>query len=236
MEEQKKKKKRIWPIFLIAGIVVFIGAIAILLIVLFVVSTIILKKADESRNYNFTYGNLIEDMNMSNKPATVITQNGDPYDYTFINDAITKDANEVKAWITNYYPGSSIQKSKYNGGELWTVTSTNPMNPISVSGVTVNYDQIDFNFLDGYLYKIDFVQNGGDATELDNLYKAFMFKYTYVGPNEDKGNFITKLSDPTYEYTRYWWFERDFDGFYDIILERTVKRSMSIIKVCFEKL
>lgn len=232
MKEEKKKKK-LWPIFLIIGIVVAVAAI--LLIAVITVAAIFIGKTEKSVN-SFTYGDLIETMDMSKKPATVITESGEPFDYTYINDLLTKDSTAVEDWINNFYPGSSIQKNKYtNGDEYWVVTSSTSMNPVSVSGITFNYDKFNVSFIDGYAHEIDFIQSGGDVTEFNTLYNAIMFKYTYTGPNTKKLGFPANLLDPTYESISYFWGSNEFDGFYNLWLERTVSNSQAEIKLKFDK-
>ena len=113
MEAEKNiegnKKKRIWPIFLIIGIVVCLAAIV--LIAILIIGAIFIKSAAGGSNTNtYSYANTVATMNTTNKPATVTTKTGSPYDYTIINDLITKDDVTVEAWINQYYPGSTIQK------------------------------------------------------------------------------------------------------------------------------
>ena len=235
VQKEQKKKKKIWPIILIAGIVALVIAI-LFFIVFFIAAILLFNKADESNNhFNYSYADLMADTDMSKRPETVITASGEPYDYTFVNDAVTQDAFSVEAWINKYYPGSSIQKTKSNVGEIWTITSPNTMNPVSINGVLIYYDEIEFNIMDGYAQKVTFVQNGGGEAELNDLHKAFQFKYTYAAPQENKGNAISKLTDPTYESTSYWWFSNEFDGFYNLILEREVANSQSKIKVSIQR-
>ena len=226
----EKKKRKLWPIFLIIGIVLAIAAI--LLIVVVVIGAIFIKKASNDMGASFTYEDYIANIDMSKKPETIMTPSGDPYDYTFINDAITKDSSSVEDWINKYYPGSSIQKTKASGhDEFWTVTSLNPMNPISVKGVVVNYDKVEIYIQDGYGYKIYFVQSGGDETKFDNLYKSLMFKLTYTAPNVTEASLFNKT-----ESTRYLWSQYEFDDFYWLELERDVTNSQAEIKVAFSVL
>ena len=174
--EEGKQKKRIWPFFLIAGIVVVLAAI--FLIVALIVGGIIFLVAYNSNsknNYSYSYANTVATMNTSNMPTTVNTPIGTPYDYTFVNDGLTKDSSGVEAWINKYYPGSTIQKNLYNseGDGLWEVNSTTPMNSVSIDGVIVNYDEINIRFSDGYAEVIMFIVDGSDMSLFNSMYKDF---------------------------------------------------------------
>ena len=235
---EEKKERRIWPIFLIAGIVVVLAAI--FLIVALIVGGIIFLVAYNSNsknNYSYSYANTVATMNTSNMPTTVNTPIGTPYDYTFVNDGLTKDPSGVEAWINNYYPGSTIQKNMYNseGDGSWIVTSATPMNPVSIGGVVINYNEIDIRFSDGYAEVIMFIVDGSDMSLFNSMYKDFEALYgpqqVYVGDVD----FFTKLTIPDYEYLSYSWYDSEFDGYYSLILTRTVAQSQEEIIVSIEK-
>ena len=235
---EEKKERRIWPIFLIAGIVVVLAAI--FLIVALIVGGIIFLVAYNSNsknNYSYSYANTVATMNTSNMPTTVNTPIGTPYDYTFVNDGLTKDPSGVEAWINNYYPGSTIQKNMYNseGDGSWIVTSATPMNPVSIGGVVINYNEIDIRFSDGYAEVIMFIVDGSDRSLFNSMYKDFEALYgpqqVYVGDVD----FFTKLTIPDYEYLSYSWYDSEFDGYYSLILTRTVAQSQEEIIVSIEK-
>ena len=176
-------------------------------------------------------------MNTSNMPTTVNTPIGTPYDYTFVNDGLTKDSSGVEAWINKYYPGSTIQKNSYNseGDGLWVVNSTTPMNSVSIDGVIVNYDEINIRFSDGYAEVIMFVLDGSDMSLFNSMYKDFEALYgpqqVYVG----EVDLLTQLTDPSYEYLSYSWYESEFDGYYSLILTRSCHQSQPEITVSIEK-
>ena len=235
---EEKKERRIWPIFLIAGIVIVLAAI--FLIVALIVGGIIFLVAYNSNsknNYSYSYANTVATMNTSNMPTTVNTPIGTPYDYTFVNDGLTKDPSGVEAWINNYYPGSTIQKNMYNseGDGSWIVTSATPMNPVSIGGVVINYNEIDIRFSDGYAEVIMFIVDGSDMSLFNSMYKDFEALYgpqqVYVGDVD----FFTKLTIPDYEYLSYSWYDSEFDGYYSLILTRTVAQSQEEIIVSIEK-
>ena len=235
---EEKKGRRIWPIFLIAGIVVVLAAI--FLIVALIVGGIIFLVAYNSNsknNYSYSYANTVATMNTSNMPTTVNTPIGTPYDYTFVNDGLTKDPSGVEAWINNYYPGSTIQKNMYNseGDGLWEVNSTTPMNSVSIDGVIVNYDEINIRFSDGYAEVIMFIVDGSDMSLFNSMYKDFEALYgpqqVYVGD----ADLLTQLTDPSYEYLSYSWYESEFDGYYSLILTRSCHQSQPEITVSIEK-
>ena len=236
------KKKRIWPIILIIGIVACLPAIVIIAIL--IIGAIFIKSATGGSNTNtniytntYSYANTVATMNTINKPATVTTKTGSPYDYTIINDLITKDDVTVEAWINQYYPGSTIQKDKYdnNGNEWWTVTNVNPMNSIAVDGVVVNCDRIELHLKEGYASDISFIQSSGDLTKFNSLYNSFEALYGPQQPYIGKKDFFTRLTDPSYEYTSYSWFEGDFDGYYTLSLTRSVFNGQAAIKAQFNK-
>ena len=235
---EEKKERRIWPIFLIAGIVVLL--VLIILVVVLIVGGIIFLVAynsNSSNNYSYSYANTVATLNTSYMPATVTTPAGAPYDYTFVNDGLTKDSSGVEAWINKYYPGSTIQKNLYNseGDGLWVVNSTTPMNSVSIDGVIVNYDEINIRFSDGYAEVIMFVLDGSDMSLFNSMYKDFEALYgpqqVYVG----EVDLLTQLTDPSYEYLSYSWYESEFDGYYSLILTRSCHQSQPEITVSIEK-
>ena len=236
MEENKKKK--IWPIFLIAGIVVVIAAILLIMVLVIAGALIvpqIIKKYTVSSSYS--YANTVANMNTTNKPATVVAAAGSPQDYTFINNVLTKDETQVEAWINSFYPGSSIQKTNYGGttDEWWVVTSSSPMIPVSISGIVINYDQVEFHLRDGYAEEISFVNHAGDTALFNSLYKDFEALYgpqqIYVGDKD----FLTNLMDPSQEYLSYSWFESDFDGYYSMFLTKTQHNNQTQVDVSIYK-
>lgn len=231
----EEKKKKIWPIILIAGIVVVIAAIFLTMVLVLAGLFIFVPRVKNSTN-TYSYANTVANMNTSNKPAMVITPAGSPYDYTFINNVITNDESYVEAWINNYYTGSSIQKNQYSNGDAWwVVTSTTPMNPVSINGVIVNYDHVEFHLRDGYAEEIIFAVNGGDMALFNSMYKDFEALYgpqqVYVGD----ADFLTKMMDPSHEYLSYSWYESEFDGYYSLILTRSVNNSQSKVTVSISK-
>lgn len=235
--EEGKQKKRIWPFFLIAGIVVLL--VLIILVVVLVVGGIVFYSVLSYNNKKnaYSYANTVATMNTSNMPTTVNTPIGTPYDYTFVNDGLTKDSSGVEAWINKYYPGSTIQKNSYNseGDGLWVVNSTTPMNSVSIDGVIVNYDEINIRFSDGYAEVIMFVLDGSDMSLFNSMYKDFEALYgpqqVYVG----EVDLLTQLTDPSYEYLMYSWYESEFDGYYSLALTRTCHQSQPEITVSIEK-
>ena len=235
--EEGKQKKRIWPVFLIAGIVVLL--VLIILVVVLVVGGIVFYSVLSYNNQKnaYSYANTVATMNTSNMPTTVNTPIGTPYDYTFVNDGLTKDSSGVEAWINKYYPGSTIQKNSYNseGDGLWVVNSTTPMNSVSIDGVIVNYDEINIRFSDGYAEVIMFVLDGSDMSLFNSMYKDFEALYgpqqVYVG----EVDLLTQLTDPSYEYLSYSWYESEFDGYYSLILTRSCHQSQPEITVSIEK-
>ena len=235
--EEGKQKKRIWPFFLIAGIVVLL--VLIILVVVLVVGGIVFYSVLSYNNQKnaYSYANNVATMNTSNMPTTVNTPIGTPYDYTFVNDGLTKDSSGVEAWINKYYPGSTIQKNSYNseGDGLWVVNSTTPMNSVSIDGVIVNYDEINIRFSDGYAEVIMFVLDGSDMSLFNSMYKDFEALYgpqqVYVG----EVDLLTQLTDPSYEYLSYSWYESEFDGYYSLILTRSCHQSQPEITVSIEK-
>ncbi len=235
--EEGKQKKRIWPFFLIAGIVVLL--VLIILVVVLVVGGIVFYSVLSYNNQKnaYSYANTVATMNTSNMPTTVNTPIGTPYDYTFVNDGLTKDSSGVEAWINKYYPGSTIQKNSYNseGDGLWVVNSTTPMNSVSIDGVIVNYDEINIRFSDGYAEVIMFVLDGSDMSLFNSMYKDFEALYgpqqVYVG----EVDLLTQLTDPSYEYLSYSWYESEFDGYYSLILTRSCHQSQPEITVSIEK-
>ena len=234
--EEGKHKKRIWPIFLIVGIVLLLAAI-LLVIALVVGGIVYIVAYNSNNNYSYSYANTVANMNTSNMPATVNTPVGTPYYYTFVNDGLTKDPSGVEAWINKYYPGSTIQKNMYNseGDGSWVVKSTTPMNPVSIDGVVINYDEIDIRFSDGYAEVIMFILDGSDMSLFNSMYKDFEALYgpqqVYVG----EPDFLTKLTDSSYEYLSYSWYDSEFDGYYSLVLTRTCYQSQSEIIVSIEK-
>ena len=231
---EEKQKKKIWPIILIAGIVVVIAAILLILVLVIAGAFIapqIIKKYTISNTYS--YANTVANMNTSNKPATVVAATGSPQDYTFINNVLTKDETQVEAWINSYYPGSSIQKTEYAGSETswWVVTSSNPMAPVSINGVVITYDQVEFHLRDGYAEEISFVNHAGDTALFNSLYKDFETLYgpqqIYVGEKD----FLTAIMDPSQEYLSYSWFESDFDGYYSMFLTKTQHNNQTQVDV-----
>jgi len=235
---EENKKKKIWPVILIAGIVVVIAAILLIMVLVIAGALIvpqIIKKYTVSSSYS--YANTVANMNTTNKPATVVAAAGSPQDYTFINNVLTKDETQVEAWINNYYPGSSIQKTEYAGSETtwWVVTSTNPMDPVSINGVVINYDQVEFHLRDGYAEEISFVNHAGDTALFNSLYKDFEALYgpqqIYVGDKD----FLTNLMDPSQEYLSYSWFESDFDGYYSMFLTKTQHNNQTEVDVSIYK-
>ena len=236
MEENKKKK--IWPIFLIAGIVVVIAAILLIMVLVIAGALIvpqIIKKYTVSSSYS--YSNTVANMNTTNKPATVVASAGSPQDYTFVNNVLTKDETQVEAWINNFYPGSSIQKTSYSGNTdaWWVVTSSNPMPPVSISGIVINYDQVEFHLRDGYAEEISFVNHAGDTALFNSLYKDFEAIYgtqqVYVGEKD----ILTTLMDPSQEYLSYSWFESDFDGYYSMFLTKSQHNNQTQVDVSIYK-
>ena len=235
--EEGKQKKRIWPFFLIAGIVVLL--VLIILVVVLVVGGIVFYSVLSYNNQKnaYSYANTVATMNTSNMPTTVNTPIGTPYDYTFVNDGLTKDSSGVEAWINKYYPGSTIQKNSYNseGDGLWVVNSTTPMNSVSIDGVIVNYDEINIRFSDGYAEVIMFVLDGSDMSLFNSMYKDFEALYgpqqVYVG----EVDLLTQLTDSSYEYLSYSWYESEFDGYYSLILTRSCHQSQPEITVSIEK-
>ena len=235
--EEGKQKKRIWPFFLIAGIVVLL--VLIILVVVLVVGGIVFYSVLSYNNQKnaYSYANTVATMNTSNMPTTVNTPIGTPYDYTFVNDGLTKDSSGVEAWINKYYPGSTIQKNLYNseGDGLWEVNSTTPMNSVSIDGVIVNYDEINIRFSDGYAEVIMFVLDGSDMSLFNSMYKDFEALYgpqqVYVG----EVDLLTQLTDSSYEYLSYSWYESEFDGYYSLILTRSCHQSQPEITVSIEK-
>ena len=235
--EEGKQKKRIWPIFLIAGIVVLL--VLIILVVVLVVGGIVFYSVLSYNNKKnaYSYANTVATMNTSNMPTTVNTPIGTPYDYTFVNDGLTKDSSGVEAWINTYYPGSTIQKNSYNseGDGLWVVNSTTPMNSVSIDGVIVNYNEINIRFSDGYAEVIMFVLDGSDMSLFNSMYSDFEALYgpqqVYVG----EVDFLTQMTDPSYEYLSYSWYESEFDGYYSLILTRSCHQSQPEITVSIEK-
>ena len=234
---EEKKERRIWPFFLIAGIVVLL--VLIILVVVLVVGGIVFYSVLSYNNKKnaYSYANTVATMNTSNMPTTVNTPIGTPYDYTFVNDGLTKDSSGVEAWINKYYPGSTIQKNLYNseGDGLWVVNSTTPMNSVSIDGVIVNYDEINIRFSDGYAEVIMFVLDGSDMSLFNSMYKDFEALYgpqqVYVG----EVDLLTQLTDPSYEYLMYSWYESEFDGYYSLALTRTCHQSQPEITVSIEK-
>jgi hypothetical protein len=235
--EEGKQKKRIWPFFLIAGIVVLL--VLIILVVVLVVGGIVFYSVLSYNNKKnaYSYANTVATMNTSNMPTTVNTPIGTPYDYTFVNDGLTKDSSGVEAWINKYYPGSTIQKNSYNseGDGLWVVNSTTPMNSVSIDGVIVNYNEINIRFSDGYAEVIMFVLDGSDMSLFNSMYSDFEALYgpqqVYVG----EVDLLTQLTDPSYEYLSYSWYDSEFDGYYSLILTRSCHQSQPEITVSIEK-
>ena len=235
---EEKKERRIWPIFLIAGIVLLLAAVSLVIaLVVGVLVYMVAYNSNSSNNYSYSYANTVATMNTSNMPATVTTPAGAPYDYTFVNSGLTKEPSDVEAWINIYYPGSTIQKDMYNseGDGRWVVTSATPMNPVSIGGVVINYNEVDIRFSDGYAEVIMFIVDGSDMSLFNSMYKDFEALYgpqqVYVGDVD----FFTKLTIPDYEYLSYSWYDSEFDGYYSLVLTRTVAQSQEEIIVSIEK-
>ncbi|MBP5530273.1 MAG: hypothetical protein J6X80_09505 [Lachnospiraceae bacterium] len=231
---EEKEKKSLWPVFLILGIVVLLAAIFLALCLGIVGFFLLVSKP--RINSTYSYANTVANMNTSNKPATVTTSAGSPYDYTFVNNVLTKDETQVDAWINNYYPGSSVQKTNYSGSNdaWWVVTPTSPMNPVSINGFIVNYDSVEFHFRDGYAERISFILDG-DITVFNSMYNDISAIYGQQQPYVGQNDLLTKLTDPGYEYVSYAWYESDFDGFYSLSLTRTNHQSQEKIDVSIMK-
>ncbi len=236
--EDKKKKKSIWPTVLVAGIIVFVSIVSLVLFI--TIAVIILSVAGIKNRINsstYSYSNTVANMNTSNKPATVTLPPGAPYDYTFVNDVLTANSTQVESWIITNYPGCSITKTDFEGTKdsWWVVTSTNPMNPVSINGVIINYNQVEFHLNEGYAREIIFTINGGDKNQFTKLYNSLAAIYgqkqVYVGEKD----ILTKLTDPNFEYYSYLWLGYEFDGYYDLSLRRSVHGSLSQNMVAISK-
>ena len=232
---EEKKKKSIWPIFLIAGIVVFLAAV-FLALCLGIVGIYLIFVSKSRNNNTYSYANTVANMNTTNMPSTVVTTAGAPYDYTFVNNALTKDETQVEAWINNYYPGSTITNTDYSGGKdaWWVVTLTSPVNPVSINGYIVNYDSVEFHFRDGYAERISFILYG-DSSVFNSMYNDISAIYGQQQPYVGKNDLLTKLTDPGYEYVSYAWYESDFDGYYSLSLTRTNHQSQDKVDVSIMK-
>lgn len=219
---EEKKKKRIWPIILIVGAAVLLAGIILVLLLGTAGIYIFVTQSRKNFTNTYSYANHIANMNTTNMPTTVITTGGAPYDYTFVNDVLTKDETAVEAWINKYYPGSSIQKNVYSdsGTAYWVVNSTSLMNPVSIDGVIVNYDHIEFHLSDGYASDIMFILDP-DIGVFNSMYKDFEALYGPKQPYVGEKDIITMLTLPNYEYVSYAWYERDFDGYYSLRLTRS---------------
>ena len=71
--------------------------------------------------------------------------------------------------------------------------------------------------------------------EFNSLYNSFEALYGPQQPYIGKKDFLTRLTDPSYEYTSYSWFEGDFDGYYTLSLTRSVFNGQATIKAQFNK-
>ena len=233
--DEEKKKKSIWPVFPIVGIVVFLGAV-FLALCLGIVGICLIFVSKSRNNTAYSYANTVANMNTTNMPSTAVTTAGEPYDYTFVNNALTKDETKVEAWIQNFYPGSTIQKTNYSGTNdaWWVITSASPMNPISINGYIVNYDQVEFHFRDGYAERISFILDG-DKKVFNSMYNDISAIYGQQQPYVGEKDFMTKLTDPGFEYVSYAWYESDFDGYYSLSLTRTNHQSQDKVNVSISK-
>ena len=221
---EEKKKKRIWPILLIVGIVIFLAAVFLAMFLGIVGMYFLVSQSRKTNTYS--YADRIANMNTSNMPATVITTGGAPYDYTFINDVLTKDETTVEAWINKYYPGSTIQKTDYSGSDTswWVVNSTAPVNPVSINGVIVNYDHVEFHLREGYAEDIMFIMDP-DIDVFNRMYSDLGALYGQKQPFVGEKDIVTVLTDPNSEYVSYAWYENDFDGYYSLRLTRSINQS-----------
>ena len=223
---EEKKKKRIWPIILIVGAAVFLAGIILVLLLGTAGIYIFVTQSRKNFTNTYSYANHIANMNTTNMPTTVITTGGAPYDYTFVNDVLTKDETAVEAWINKYYPGSTIQKNNYQGttSSHWIVNSPSAMNPVSIGGVIVNYDHLEFNLSEGYAEDIMFIMDP-DIAVFNRMYNDLEAVYGQQQPYVGEKDVFTVLTDPSHEYVSYSWFDRDFDGYYSLRLTRATYQS-----------
>ncbi len=164
----------------------------------------------------------------------------DIYDYTFIGEVIGKDRIEAEEWIKLYYPGSNIEKEvlptmtkNADSYELWTVTSSVPMNSISIGGYVYGYERLDIQLRNGQLDYISFVNPIGDMYAFNDVYNELSAIYGQQQLYVPDTDFLSKLLEPDYEYLSYSWMSWDFDGTYTMFLIRAVYTNSESISIKF---
>ena len=125
----KKKPKQKWHFYVLLGI--------LLLLIFLCVGSMVLsslkkafsaKKQPQYTQYTYSYVDTVNNLDLSKRPDTVSDLQSGAFDYTFINEAVTKTPEEVDQWITTYYPNGYTKKGKMeNNVEWWVITSSTPM-------------------------------------------------------------------------------------------------------------
>lgn len=215
------KKKQKWHFYVLLGILLLLIFLCVLSLGISSLKNYFSSLKPQKTDYS--YVNTVHNLDLSKRPDTVSGIESGAFDYTIINDVLPKEASDVDQWLATYYPNGYTKKYKMeNDVDWWVTTSSTPMPPISIDGITFEYDQVEVHFREGYAENVKFVKTQ-NATENDffSTYYALEGKYGQQQMYTPQRNLIEKLMDPDNRYRSFSWTSGSFDGFYWLYLVRS---------------